>query len=172
MTKQKRRQPMDDPALDRVIDDVLNNGVPVIPEFADLPRWWREAPSEASGRKHPSEQTKDELLARYFLLSFTQPLATEGLRRLYLDLTMNGEPVPEPLLNWNNIILVHGDPPLKRGPLHKVDRDVKFGTIFGLLGDLGFSREDAIARIAERTGIPEDTVRSIVRKYRLRLRSQ
>ena len=42
----KQRQKRDDPVLDRVIDDVLNGNVDVIPEFADLPRRWREAPEE------------------------------------------------------------------------------------------------------------------------------
>ncbi len=170
MAKRKRTQAINDAALDRVLDDVLNNDVPVIPEFADLPRRWREAPSDEYERKHPSEPTRGELLARYIFLAFTQPSAREGLRALYLDLTRRGEPIPEPLLWWNHSLLVHGDPPVKRGPRHKVDRDVKVGTVFRLLGDLGFSREGAIARIGETMGIPEDTVRSVIRKYRIPLR--
>ena len=85
---------MDDPALDRILDEVLNNKVPVIPELADLPRRWREAPSEASDRKQPSEPTKGELVNWYILMALTQPLAGEGLRRLHRELTMNGEPIP------------------------------------------------------------------------------
>ena len=92
--RRKLRQRRDDPVLDRVIDDVLNGKVDVIPEFADLPRRWREAPSDATDRKHPGELTKDELLARYIWLAFTQQFAREGLRRLYDDLSIKGEPIP------------------------------------------------------------------------------
>ena len=168
----KLRRTMDDPVLDRVLDEVLNGKVSVIPEFADLPRRWREAPAEASDRKHPREHTKDELVARYILLALTQPLAREGLRRLYLELTMNGEPVPDPLRWWNRRLIVLGDPPLKPGRPHKVDRDARISTVFKLLGTFGYSRENAIARIAETMGIPDETVRSIILKYRIHLRSR
>ena len=80
-SRRKRRKPVDDPALDRVLDEVLNNKIQIIPEFADLPRRWREAPEKASDRKHPWERAKDELLARYIWLGFSHPSAREGLRR-------------------------------------------------------------------------------------------
>ena len=67
----KQRQKRDDPVLDRVIGDLLNGNVDVIPEFADLPRRWREAPEDASHRENPWDTTKDELAARYILLAFT-----------------------------------------------------------------------------------------------------
>ena len=92
--RRKLRQRRDDPVLDRVLEEVLNGKVDVIPEFADLPRRWREAPSDASDRKHPGELTKDELLARYIWLAFTQQFAREGLRRLYDDLSIKGETIP------------------------------------------------------------------------------
>ena len=60
----KLRQKREDPVLDRVLDEVLNGKVDVIPEFADLPRRWREAPEKESDRKNPSDRTKDELLDR------------------------------------------------------------------------------------------------------------
>ena len=168
----KGRRTMDDPVLDRVLDEVLNNKVQVIPEFADLPRRWREAPAEASDRKHPSEPTKEELVARYFPLAFTQPLAREGLRRLYVELTMNGEPIPYLLRWWNRCLLFLGDPPPRRGRPHKVDRDVRVGTMFKFLGEYGYSRENAIACIAETMGIPDETIRSVILKNSISLRSR
>ena len=92
---------------------MLNGNVDVIPEFADLPRRWREAPEDASDRENPWGPIKDELVARYILLAFTQPLAREGLRRLTLELIKTGEPIPEFLLCWNRWLLILGDPPLR-----------------------------------------------------------
>ena len=174
-SRRKRRKPVDDPALDRVLDEVLNNKIQIIPEFADLPRRWREAPEDASDRENPWDPTKDELVARYILLAFTQPLAREGLRRLSRDLTTSGQPIPEPLRWWNRCISIHGDPPTSPGPRHKIDRDARVALAFRFLGDYGLTREDAIALIAEMITKPrkvsEDTVRSIILKCKMPLRT-
>ena len=61
----RRKRTIDDPALDKFLDDVLNNRISVIPKIADLPRRWREAPSEASEARHPRQLTRDEVLDTY-----------------------------------------------------------------------------------------------------------
>ena len=161
---------MIDPVLAKVLDDVLKGRVQVIPEVADLPRRWREAPSEASGSKHPWKVTQETLLAEYITLAPTQPEYREGLRRLYLALTMNGEPIPPRLSWWNHCLTVLGDPPPKRGRPHELDRDILVSTVFRLLGDLECSREDAMAIIAEKMNHSPETIRSVVRKRRISLR--
>ena len=174
MTKPRRpgqRQKREDPVLDRVLDELLNGKVDVIPEFTDLPRRWREAPAKESDRRNPSDHTKDELLDRYIYLAFTQPFAREGLRRLYDELTTNGEPVPDLLKGWNEILSVLGDPPPRPGPRRKVDRDARVGVAFKLLGDCGYTREEAIARIAETMGVPEETIRTPINNNRIHLRA-
>ena len=166
----KRRRRMIDPVLAKVLDDVLNNKVQVIPEVADLPRRWREAPSEASGSKHPWEATREALLALYITLAPSQPPFREGLRRLYLELTMNGEPIPPPLSWWNHRLAVLGDPPPKRGRPRELDQDIKISTVLRLLGIAGYSREDAMSHIAETMDFSPETIRSVIRKYRIPLR--
>ena len=166
-----KRLPRNEPVLDRVLDDVLNEKVSVIPGFADLPRRWREAPSEGSDRNHPLQRTKQELLVEYFGLAPFQPRAREGLDNLRRELLRTGEPIPDLLRGWDYCILVGGDPPLRLGRPRKIDRDVRVSTIFRLLGSLGDTREKAIARIAGTMHVPEDTIRTIVRKHRTSLRS-
>ena len=171
----KIRRTIDDPALYKALDDILNHDDPVIPEYADLPRRWREALSDLSQGRHPGELTKDELLARYIWLGFSHPSAREGLRRLSRDLTTSGQPIPEPLRWWNRCISIHGDPPTSPGPRHKIDRDARVALAFRFLGDYGLTREDAIALIAEMITKPrkvsEDTVRSIILKCKMPLRT-
>ena len=87
----RRRKIITDPALDKCLDDVLNNRVPVIPEAVDLPSWWRDAPAEESDRKHPGERTREEMLFNYVMLSDIMPWAKEGLRRLIRELIESGE---------------------------------------------------------------------------------
>ena len=169
--RRKLRQRRDDPVLDRVLEEVLNGKVDVIPEFADLPRRWREAPSDASDRKHPGELTKDELLARYIWLAFTQQFAREGLRRLYDDLSIKGETIPDLLRWWNHILSVLGDPPSRPGARRKVDRDARVGIAFKLLGDCGDTREEALARIAETMDVSDETIRTAINNNRIHLRA-
>ena len=168
----KQRRKRDDPVLDRVIGDVLNGNVDVIPEFADLPRRWREAPEDASDRENPWDPAKDELVARYILLAFTQPQAREGLRRLTLELIKTGEPIPEFLLCWNRWLLILGDPPLRPGAPHKIDRDARVGIAFKLLGKCEYTREEAIAHIAEWKRVSDETIRTAINNNRIHLRSQ
>ena len=171
----KIKPTIDDPAPYKVLDDILNHGDPVIPEYADLPRRWREAPSDPSQRGRPGELTKDELVTQYVWLGFSQPLAREGLRRLSSKLTTSSQPIPEALRWWNRCISIHGDPPTAPGPRHKIDRDVRVVLAFRFLGDYGLTREDAIALIAGMITKPrkvsEDTIRSIILKYRTPLRT-
>jgi hypothetical protein len=169
--RRKLRQRRDDPVLDRVLEEVLNGKVDVIPEYADLPRRWREAPSEASVSKHPRERSKEDLEAIYFHLAPILPEAREGLRRLYLELSMNGEPIPDLLQWWNRALRVLGDPPPRRGAPRKIDRDIKVGTMFKLLGTRGYTREDAMDRIAPVKRVSEETIRTIIKNYRISIRS-
>lgn len=166
-----KRLPRNDPVLDRVLDDVLNEKVSVIPGFADLPRRWREAPSEASDRNHPLQRTKQELLVEYFGLAPFQPWAREGLDNLHRELLRTGEPIPYLLHFWDYCLLTLGEPPSRPGRPRKIDRDVRASTIFRLLGSLGDTRDEAIGRIADTMHIPEDTIRTIIRKHRTSLRS-
>ena len=166
-----KRLPRNEPVLDRVLDDVLNEKVSVIPGFADLPRRWREAPSEASDRNHPLQRTRDELVVEYFGLAPFQPRAREGLDNLYRELLRTGESIPYLLQFWNFCLATLGEPPLRPGRPRKIDRDVRVSTIFKLLGSLGDTRDEAIARIAGTMHVPEDTIRTIVRKHRTSLRS-
>ena len=169
--RQKQGRTTEDPVLDRVLDDVLNNKVQAIPEYADLPRRWREAPSEASGSKHPWERSKEDLEAIYFHLAPILPEAREGLRRLYLELSMNGEPIPDLLQWWNRALRVLGDPPPRRGAPRKIDRDIKVGTMFKLLGTRGYTREEAMDRIAPVKRVSDENIRTIIKNYRISIRS-
>ena len=175
MVKPRRPKPIKTinyPVLYRVMDEVLNKKVLVIPGFADLPRRWREAPSEASDRKDPSEPTKEELLARYVVWSPIHPFAKKGLDSLYLELLRTGKPIPNLLRQWNRCLCLLGDPPLRPGRPRNLDQDVRVSTIFKFLGTFGYTREAAIDKIAElmRDGNSE-TVRTIIRKNRISLRS-
>ena len=168
--RRKLRQRRDDPVLDRVLEEVLNGNVDVIPEFADLPRRWREAPADASDRENPWDPTKDELLARYIWLAFTQKWAREGLRGLNQELTRNREPIPGLLRWWNHCLRVLGNPPTRRGPEYKVDRDARVSIAYKFLGSLGWTKEDALARIAETMECSDQTVKSVIDKKRISLR--
>ena len=167
--RQKPRQKREDPVLDRVLDELLNGKVDVIPKFTDLPRRWREAPEKESDREHPWDPTKDELLGKFIGLAVTQQFAREELRRLYDELTTNGEPIPDLLQGWNDILSVLGDPPSRPGPRRKVDRDGWAGVAFKLLGVYGYTREEAIARIAETLGVSDETIRTAINKNRIHL---
>ena len=165
----KLRQKREDPVLDRVLDELLNGKVDVIPKFTDLSRRWREAPAKESDREHPWDPTKDELLGDFIGWAVTQQFAREALRKLYDELTTKGEPVPDLLKGWDGIMSVLGDPPSKRGPHRKVDRDAGVGIAFKLLGDCGYTREEAIARIAEKRGCSDETIRTIINNHRIHL---
>ena len=175
MAKRGRSKPvktMNGPVMYRVLDELLNKKVLVIAEFADLPRRWREAPSEASDRKHPSERTKEELLARYVAWAPIYPWAREGLDSLYRELLMTGEPIPYPLLWWDGCLGLLGDPPLKAGRPRNLDRDVRVSTAFKFLGTFGYTREAAIDKIAEvMSDGNSETVRTIIHNYRISIRS-
>lgn len=146
----RRRRTITDQDLDKCLDDVLNNRVPVIPEVADLPSWWREAPAEASDRKHPRGLTQGQLVAKYINMAQTQPKAREGLRSLLRELLENGEPVPALLGAWALLQYAQGDPAVLRGRPVEIDQIILVLTSYWLLRDLGYAREDAIFIIAEK----------------------
>ena len=168
--RRKLMQRREDPVLDRVLDELLNGKIDVIPKFTDLSRRWREAPATAADRAHPWDPTKDELLCDFIGWSVTQQFAREELGRLYDELRTNGEPIPDLLLGWKGILLVLGDPPLRRGPRRKADRDGCVGIALKLLGVCGYNREEAIARIAETMGVNDETIRTVIRNNRIPLR--
>ena len=136
----------------------------MIPEFADLPRRWREAPSTARDRKCPLELTKGETLSKYFALAVTQPLVREGLDNLYGELVLTRQPIPHALSWWIGYIHMVGGPPANRGPRHEIDEYVRVGAIFKFLGTRRYSRERAIGRITETMGYSEEAIRTIIRK--------
>ena len=165
----KPKVPREDPVLDRVLDDILNKNHPVIPDFADLPRQWEEAPSKESERRHPSQRTRDEILASRLSLRFTEPLAREGLERLYSELVSTGQPIPPPLGQWISSVRLLGNPPLRSGPRRQVDPACRVGVALGLLGRCGYTREKAIAHIAKVGSYSDDGIRSIARKYKFKM---
>ncbi len=156
--------------MDRVLDDVLNKKHPVIPNYADLPRRWREAPSEASDRRSPWQRTKSELLETYLSLASIEPLAREGMNRLNDELIRTGEPIPDPVCFWQSCQLELGDPPESRGPRRQIDEAVRIGVALGVLGIAGYTREKAIAHIAKIMDYSEDGIRSIIRKYHFKMK--
>ena len=169
--RRKPRQKRDDPVLDRVLEELLNGKIDVIPKFTDLPRRWREAPATEADREHPWDSTKDELLWDFIGWSVTQQFAREELGRLYEELRTNGEPIPDLLLGWKGVLEVAGDPPSRPGPRRKADRDGCVGIALQLLGVCGYNREEAIARIAQVLDVCDETIRTAIRKNRIPIRS-
>ena len=86
-------------------------------------------------------------------------------------MSFKGEAIPDLLLWWNHVLSVLGDPPSRPGARRKVDRDVRVGVAFKLLGDCGYAREEALARIAETLGVPDETIRTAINNNRIHLRS-
>ena len=115
-----------------------------------MPSWWREAPAEASDRKHPRGLTQGQLVAKYINMAQTQPKAREGLRSLLRELLENGEPVPALLGAWALLQYAQGDPAVLRGRPVEIDQIILVLTSYWLLRDLGYAREDAIFIIAEK----------------------
>ncbi len=172
MSKRKGRkpkQPREDPVLDRVLDEILNKKHPVIPDYADLPQRWREAPSKASDRRHPWQRTKDELIADTISVAFVEPLAKEGLDRLYRKLVSTGQPVPPALSRWTDSVRLLGNPPLSRGPRRQLDDAIRVGVALGLLGQYGYSREKAIARIGKVKNYSDEGIRTTTHKYHFKM---
>lgn len=164
----KPKEPREYPVLDRVLDDVLNKKHPVVPDYADLPRLWREAPSKPHPQR-PWERTKDELIATQIRAAFVEPQAVEGLDRLYHELSSTGQPIPPLLSWWISCIGLLGKPPIRRGPRRDLNFALRVSVTLATLGHVGYSREKAIARIAKVTGYSEDGIRTIVRKYKLKM---
>ena len=162
---------MADKALEEYLGDVLNNRIPGIPKLADLPSLWREAPAEASDSSHPGFPSRWTFLAMYIDLSDTNPWAREGLRGLLRELLEKDEPVPGMLISWVLHQYARGDPAPKRGRPEESERDFHVLAVFMLLLEQGYSREAAMGVIADQMFCEPETVRSIIRKNIISLRS-
>ncbi len=55
--------------------------------------------------------------------------------------------------------MILGDSPLRPGAPHKIDRDARVGIAFKLLGKCEYTREEAIAHIAETRFLSDETIR-------------
>ena len=154
-----------DPALNRVLNELLVEKVQVGPDFYDFVARWLEAPAEESDREHPWDPTRPELERKFIMLSEIQPQANEALRTLLRYLEENGEPASEILSAWAMHRGVWGDPAPKRGRPPDVNEAVAILKSYWLLRDLKRSHEEAITIIATKLNAPHETIRSTVRKY-------
>ena len=156
---------IEDPVMDKFLDDLLNGRIQVVPEFADLPAWWRAAPAQEADRKHPRQSTQMEILNRRIMLAEKIPEAAEGLRRLIRDLTENGEPLPPLLSAWAVYRSGWGDPPSRSGPRVKVDSKMVIMLGYSFLRDHQYTRREAIYHVAKRTNYDEETIAKIVKTF-------
>ena len=154
-----------DPALDRVLDDLLIEKVPVGADLYDFVARWLEAPAEESDREHPWDRTRPELELGFIRSAEIRPQASEALRSLLRYLQERGEPVSPTLTSWAIDRGVWGDPAPRRGRPPDVNEATAILKPYWLLRDLGRTREEAISTIATKLNAPYETIRSTVRKY-------
>ena len=161
----KLRPTIVDPALDRVLDDLLNKKVEVGPGFYDFLARWKEAPAKEFDRKYPWELTRPQLQLRFIKLAEILPEANEALRSLVRHLEEHGELTSPALTGWAIHRGVWGDPAPRRGRPPAVEDVSQTLKAYWLLRDLKRTREEAISVIAEKMEVPDETIRSTVRKY-------
>ena len=165
-------KPLDEQAFKKFLGDVLNNRIPVITELADLPSLWRDTSSGEPDPDHPGFPNRAALLYTMIGIAGTQPWAREGLRRLLVYLSKNGEGIPQPLGWWVIHQYACGGPPPKRGRPKESDRDFRVSVVYLLLRHHGYSREEAFDLIAELIYCEPETIRSIIRKFEKALASR
>ena len=161
----KPRPTIIDPDLDRVLNDLLIEKVPVGADLYDFVTRWLEAPAEESDREQPWDRTRPELELRFIRLAETQPQANEALRSLLRYLEENGEPASTILSTWVMHRGVWGDPAPRRGRPPDVNEATAILKPYWLLRDLGRTPEEAMSTIATKLNAPYETIRSTVRKY-------
>ena len=150
----------------RFLDLALNNKYGVIPSRADLPAWWKLIPPEIPFPRNPKLPARIAFLKTYIGQSDTKRWAGEGLLRLLREYVDNEEDSPEMLKEW----VIHQYADAKRapilGPPEKADRNLRYCAFFLLLLKRGYTREEAIYFISDKTNTKkEETVRSIILKW-------
>ena len=154
---------------------MLEDKIPGIPKFADLPSWWRNIPKGLVYRGNPLFPDRERLLAIYIDMAKEQPWAWEGLCSLLRQMLENGEPIPESLGIWGVDQLVNGGRPRKRGrpskrgPPERFDRDLRVWGVFTVLRLEGWSRRKSYDYIARLTDYDSRVIRGTIRKEEQRL---
>ena len=161
---------MAEQSLEEYLGDVLNNRIPVVKELADLPSLWRNAPPESSDSNHLGLPDRLTLLAMFIDIADTKPWAREGLRRLLRELLAKGEPVPGMLISWAVHQFAWGEPAPRRGRPEDSDRNFRVLAVFEVLRAEQYTREAAMALIAEHLVCEPETIRSIIRNLEKYLR--
>ena len=154
---------------DEYFRDVLEDKIPGIPKFADLPSWWRNIPEEFVYSGNPLEPDRRRLLAIYIDMAKEQPWAWDGLCSLLRQMLENGEPIPESLGIWGVDQLVNGGRPRKRGPRERFDTDLRVWGVFTVLRLEGWSRRKSYDYIARLTDYDSRVIRGTIRKEEQRL---
>ena len=161
---------MAEQSLEEYLGDVLNNRIPVVKELADLPSLWRDAPLESYGSNHLGLPDRWTLLAIFIDMADTKPWAREGLRRLLRELLEKDGPIPDPLVRWVLHQFARGDPAPRRGRPEESDRNFRVLAVFEVLRAEQYTREAAMALIAEHLVCEPETIRSIIRNLEKYLR--
>lgn len=142
----------------------LNDGEEHYPRLSDLTYWWDAIPPDALDPRLPNYSERTILLASYMNWSHTKQWAQEGLRQLLAELLKRREPIPEILQTWAFHVAANTEPTRRPGRQEKADRNARIMVALRWLGGIGYSREDAMYRIAEAIDAEYETVRSVVRK--------
>ncbi len=154
------------------IRDILNDRIPGIPKFSDLPSLWREAPETPLHSDYSVMPDRQTLLEIYIDLARAERWAWDELHKLLSHMLEQGEPIPEFLGMWAVYQLVKGGRPRKRGRPRELDRDLRVLTVFMFLKDREWTRQRAFDYIADLTGYSSDNIRSIVIKLEKHLPSR
>ncbi len=152
--------------------DVLNDKIPEIPKFTDLPSLWREAPEASLDSNHSVLPDRWTLLRNYIDTAKTERWAWDALYSLLSEMMENGEPVHELLGVWGLYQFTKGGRPRKRGRPQELDRDLRVLAVFRFLRRHGWTRQGAFDYIADLTDYSPDNIRSIVIKLEKRLPSR
>ena len=138
---------------------------PDVPTLADLPARWDAVSAAPLGTMPDSGRrfTRRDLLLWYYApWARSRRWAWDGMQALARHLMDRGEDLPEHLLRWACLVATDRLPrPRSRA---NEDRDNRFWRVLHQLRSAGYTREAAIAAIAEAMSMPEATVRSALEK--------
>lgn len=159
------------------LDDIrafIENEDGSYPKLADLPAWWDATDPDARAPDLPNHLARDVLIWSYSNWAFTKRWAWEGLNRLLVALQDRREPIPDALKDWACTVVARQHqgtlkvPAKPRNPRYAAndDRDVRIMRVYNVLRREGWTVEKAVGDIACTCDLPEDTVRSVLRKMR------
>ena len=145
------------------------------PNLDDLPDVWDRIDPKERDTNLPNYTRRDILLSSYSNWSFSKRWAWDGLQRLLKVLMDRREPIPETLQRWAFGVAAGSWPRPRKA--QNEERDSRMADLVRIMRDNGWTREAAIAEIAEalppmdgRTGedghLPTGTARSAVDKVR------